>query len=100
MPINSPDRSRDYQVIDPALLGRPVHLLPTFPARLFESLGEAMASPAGRRYWGAYRLTELKFERAPEQAGLRWQGVAGRFGVATVTRLLERRLAALRATRR
>ena len=84
MPINSPDGSRDFQVIDPALLGRPVHLLPTFAARLFESLGEAMASPAGRRYWGAYRLNELKFERAPEQAGLRWQGVAGRFGVAAV----------------
>ncbi|MBQ5942382.1 FliM/FliN family flagellar motor C-terminal domain-containing protein [Massilia sp. AB1] len=84
MPTNPPDRSRDYQVIDPALLGRPVHLLPTFAARLFESLGEAMASPAGRRYWGAYRLVELKFERAPEQAGLRWQGVAGRFGVAAV----------------
>jgi flagellar motor switch protein FliM len=84
MPIKPPDRSRDYQVIDPALLGRPVHLLPTFAARLFESLGEAMASPAGRRYWGAYRLTELKFERAPEQAGLRWQGVAGRFGVTAV----------------
>ena len=84
MPINSPDRSRDFQVIDPALLGRPVHLLPTFAARLFESLAEAMASPAGRRYWGAYRLNELKFERAPEQAGLRWQGVAGRFGVAAV----------------
>ena len=84
MPINPPDRSRDYQVLDPALLGRPVHLLPTFAARLAESLGEAMASPAGRRYWGAYRLTELKFERAPEQGSLRWLGATGRFGVAAV----------------
>ncbi|MEH6438139.1 FliM/FliN family flagellar motor C-terminal domain-containing protein [Massilia sp. DD77] len=84
MPINPPDRSRDYQVLDPALLGRPVHLLPSFAARLHETLGEAMASPAGRRYWGAYRLTELSFERAPEQAGLRWLGVQGRFGMAAV----------------
>jgi flagellar motor switch protein FliM len=84
MPINSTDRSRDFQVLDPCLLGRPVHLLPTFAARLSEALGSAMASPAGRRYWGAFRLASLAFERAPEQAGLRWLGVSGPYGLAAV----------------
>lgn len=84
MPINSSDRSRDFQVLDPCLLGRPVHLLPTFAARLADTLAEVMASPIGRRYWGAYKLSGLAFERAPEGAALRWQGMGGRFGVAAV----------------
>ncbi|OON64095.1 hypothetical protein B0920_12415 [Massilia sp. KIM] len=84
MPINPPDRSRDVQVLDPSLLGRPVHLLPTFAARFADALGEAMGSPAGRRYWGAYRLISLAFERAPEGPGLRWLGAPGRFGMAAV----------------
>ena len=43
-----------------------------------------MASPGGRRHWGAYRLEHLAFERAPEQSGLRWLGVSGPYGVAAV----------------
>ncbi|WP_040786048.1 FliM/FliN family flagellar motor C-terminal domain-containing protein [Massilia niastensis] len=88
--MNPPDRSRDFQVLDPCLLGRPVHLLPRFAARLAEALGAAMASPAGRRYWGAWRLVSLAFERAPEQGGLRWLGVGGAYGNAAVA--FERRL--------
>lgn len=85
MPINPPDRLRDLQVLDPCLLGRPVHLLPKFAARLHEALGEAMASPAGRRYWGMYRLSNVTFERAPQQqGGLRWLGLNDRFGLAAV----------------
>ena len=83
MPINSTDRSRDFQVLDPCLLGRPVHLLPTFAARFADALGSAMATPSGRRYWGAYRLASLAFERAPEQA-LRWLGVNGPYGLSAV----------------
>jgi len=84
MPINQLDRRRDHQVLDPCLLGRPVHLLPAFAAGLAEAIGAEMASPGGRRHWGAYRLEHLAFERAPEQPGLRWLGVSGPYGVAAV----------------
>ncbi|WP_137175187.1 FliM/FliN family flagellar motor switch protein [Massilia sp. HP4] len=84
MSINQPDRSRDFQVLDPCLLGRPVHLLPAFATRLAEALGAAMASPGGRRYWGAYRLESLAFERAPDDRSLRWLGVGGSYGQAAV----------------
>jgi flagellar motor switch protein FliM len=84
MPINQLDRPRDHQVLDPCLLGRPVHLLPGFAARLAEAVGSEMASPGGRRYWGAYRLERLEFERAPEAPGLRWLGVPGAYGMAAV----------------
>ncbi|WP_306396204.1 FliM/FliN family flagellar motor switch protein [Telluria beijingensis] len=84
MSINQPDRVRDFQVLDPCLLGRPVHLLPAFAARLAEALGAAMASPGGRRYWGAYRLESLAFERAPDDRSLRWLGVTGTYGLAAV----------------
>jgi flagellar motor switch protein FliM len=84
MPINQLDRRRDHQVLDPCLLGRPVHLLPAFAAGLAEAIGAEMASPGGRRHWGAYRLEHLAFERAPEQPGLRWLGVSGPYGVAAI----------------
>lgn len=84
MPINQLDRRRDHQVLDPCLLGRPVHLLPAFAAGLAEAIGAEMASPGGHRHWGAYRLEHLAFERAPEQPGLRWLGVSGPYGVAAV----------------
>ena len=84
MSINQQDRSRDFQVLDPCLLGRPVHLLPAFATRLAEALGAAMASPAGRRFWGAYRLESLAFERAPDDRTLRWLGVGGSYGLAAV----------------
>jgi flagellar motor switch protein FliM len=84
MPINQLDRRRDHQVLDPCLLGRPVHLLPAFAAGLAEAIGAEMASPDGRRHWGTYRLEHLAFERAPEQPGLRWLGVSGPYGVAAV----------------
>ena len=84
MSIIQPDRSHAFQVLDPCLLGRPVHLLPAFAARLADALGSAIASPGGRRYWGAYRLDSLRFEHAPHDASLRWLGVSGAYGQATV----------------
>ncbi|TXF99267.1 FliM/FliN family flagellar motor switch protein [Massilia arenae] len=84
MSINQSDRSRDFQVLDPCLLGRPVHLLPAFATRLAEALGAAMASPGGRRYWGVYRLESLAFERAPDDRSLRWLGLGGPYGLAAV----------------
>ncbi|MFC0250592.1 FliM/FliN family flagellar motor switch protein [Massilia consociata] len=90
--MNPQDRPRDdkssrhgnYQVLDPSLLGRPVHLLPKFARRFAEALGTVMGGPAGRRYWGAHRLAGLAFERAPEEEGLRWLAVAGPLGTAAV----------------
>ncbi|MGF6275544.1 flagellar motor switch protein FliM [Massilia sp. UYP11] len=84
MSINQPDRARDFQVLDPCLLGRPVHLLPAFAARLAEALAAAMVSPGGRRYWGAFRLESLAFERAPDDRALRWLGLNGPYGVSAV----------------
>lgn len=84
MSISQLDGGRDYQLLDPCLLGRPVHLLPAFAARLAEALGAAMAAPGGRRYWGAFRLASLAFERAPDDRTLRWLGVGGAYGQAAV----------------
>lgn len=84
MPINPPVRAREFQVLDPCLLGRPVHLLPAFANRLAETMGAAVASPGGRRYWGAWRLAGLSFERAPDDRKLRWLGVNGPYGMAAV----------------
>ncbi|MGH8852894.1 MAG: FliM/FliN family flagellar motor C-terminal domain-containing protein [Telluria sp.] len=88
MPMNSTDRPRanpaNYQLLDPTLLGRPVHLLPKFARRFAEALGTAMGGPGGRRYWGAYRLAHLAFERAPDDDSLRWLAVSGPLGTAAV----------------
>lgn len=95
MPMNPNDRLRkdadrsgkyqgSYQVLDPSLLGRPVHLLPKFARRFADALGAAMAGPGGRRYWGSWRLASLAFERAPDEDGLRWMAVAGPLGTAAV----------------
>ncbi|WP_229413146.1 FliM/FliN family flagellar motor C-terminal domain-containing protein [Massilia alkalitolerans] len=73
-----------YQVLDPSLLGRPVHLLPKFARRFADALATTMAGPGGRRYWGSWRLANLAFERAPDQDGLRWLAVAGPLGTAAV----------------
>lgn len=96
MPMNPLDRSRkdgaersgkyqgNYQVLDPSLLGRPVHLLPKFARRFADALATTMAGPGGRRYWGNWRLANLAFERAPDEEGLRWLAVAGPLGTAAV----------------
>lgn len=84
--MNPTDRKSGagYQVLDPSLLGRPVHLLPKFARRFADALGTAMAGPGGRRYWGACRLAHLAFERAPDEDSLRWLGVTGPLGTAAV----------------
>lgn len=90
MSINQQNAGGELRLLDPCLLGRPVHLLPAFAVRLADALGSAMAAPAGRRYWGAFRLESLAFEQAPDDRSLRWLGVNGRFGQAAVA--LERTL--------
>jgi flagellar motor switch protein FliM len=79
----SSDRTPQYPVLDPTLLGRPVHLLPQFAARLGDALAIAMRLPARRRYWDAFDLDAVEFTRAPDLPGARWLAVRGRHGAVT-----------------
>jgi flagellar motor switch protein FliM len=97
MPIATPDTPSQHPVLDPRLLGRPVHLLPQFAVRLQDDL-DALMQGSGRRYWGGWRLDSAEFGRAPQDAGLRWMAAAGAMGTASVAferglllTLLERR---------
>jgi flagellar motor switch protein FliM len=97
MPISTPDTALQHQVLDPCLLGRPVHLLPQFAARLQEDLDAAMQGSA-RRYWAGWRLENVEFGRVPQEHSLRWMAVLGALGTVAVTferglllTLLERR---------
>jgi len=96
MPIATPETTSQHQV-DPCLLGRPVHLLPQFAARLQDDLDAAMQGSA-RRYWAGWRIDSLEFGRVPRDPGLRWLAVAGAMGGVSVSferclllTLLERR---------
>ncbi|MFS2018409.1 FliM/FliN family flagellar motor switch protein [Massilia sp. CT11-108] len=97
MPIANPDTTLQHQVLDPCLLGRPVHLLPQFAARLQEDLDTALQGSA-RRYWAGWRLETVEFGRVPQENSLRWMAVLGALGTVAVTferglllTLLERR---------
>jgi flagellar motor switch protein FliM len=72
-------------MLDPCLLGRPVHLLPQFARRLGEDLSGAIAAPVARRYWGPFQLDAIEFARAPQQqVATRWLGLATEYGVVAV----------------
>jgi flagellar motor switch protein FliM len=97
MPIANQDSTSQHQVLDPCLLGRPVHLLPQFSVRLQDDIDAAMQGSA-RRYWGGWRLDTVEFGRVPHDAGLRWMAAAGALGTVSVAferglllTLLERR---------
>jgi flagellar motor switch protein FliM len=97
MPISTPDTALQHPVLDPCLLGRPVHLLPQFAARLEDDLDTAMQGSA-RRYWAGWRLESVEFGRVPQENNLRWMAVLGALGTVAVAferglllTLLERR---------
>ena len=71
--INTTAAAQQHQVLDPCLLGRPVHLLPQFAAQLADDLAAAMRVAGARRYWEAFQLLSVAFSRTPEP------GVAGRW---------------------
>jgi flagellar motor switch protein FliM len=71
-------------MLDPCLLGRPVHLLPQFARRLGEDLSGAMAAPVARRYWGPFQVDAIEFARAPQQLAARWLGLATEYGTVAV----------------
>lgn len=52
-----------HQVLDPCLLGRPVHLLHIFAAQLRDDLTQAMRLNMNRRYWGGFRVEDVQFTR-------------------------------------
>jgi flagellar motor switch protein FliM len=70
-----------YEVLDPCLLGRPVHRLPEFAAQLREDLAQAMRLNVHRRYWGAFQVDEVAFNRLDgREARQRWLGFAAPSG--------------------
>src|SRR5690242_19792993 len=85
MPFNnSTVQERPHQVLDPTLLGRPVHLLPSFAGAFAEDMAAMLSAPGWRRYWSSFELAQVAFERAPEGSHLRWLGIPGAHGAAAV----------------
>jgi flagellar motor switch protein FliM len=56
-------KQTQHQVLDPSLLGRPVHLLHIFAAQLRDDLAQAMRLNMNRRYWGGFRVDDVAFNR-------------------------------------
>jgi flagellar motor switch protein FliM len=56
-------KQTQHQVLDPSLLGRPVHLLHIFAAQLRDDLAQAMRLNMNRRYWGGFRVDDVAFSR-------------------------------------
>jgi flagellar motor switch protein FliM len=56
-------KQTQHQVLDPCLLGRPVHLLHIFAAQLRDDLAQAMRLNMNRRYWGGFRVDDVVFSR-------------------------------------
>ncbi|WP_338763684.1 FliM/FliN family flagellar motor switch protein [Massilia sp. METH4] len=70
------------QVLDPTLLGRPVHRLPHFAAQLRDELVAALRQPASRRYWGGTEVEHVGFSQLTgEEPRMRWQYFAAGSGV-------------------
>jgi flagellar motor switch protein FliM len=97
MPIVQTDTADQHPVLDPRLLGRPVHLLPQFAVRLQDDL-DALMQGGARRYWAGWRLDAVEFGRAPQGDALRWMAATGPLGTVSVAferglllTLLERR---------
>lgn len=62
-----------HLVLDPCLLGRPVHRLPLFAVQLREDLAQAMRLPLNRRYWGSFQVDDVAFSRLQgREESLRW----------------------------
>lgn len=56
-------KQTQHQVLDPSLLGRPVHLLHIFAAQLRDDLTQSMRLNMNRRYWGGFRVEDVAFSR-------------------------------------
>lgn len=70
-----------HEVLDPSLLGRPVHRLPVFAAQLRDDLAQAMRLNVNRRYWGGFQVDEVAFSRLDgSEARTRWLNFAAPAG--------------------
>jgi flagellar motor switch protein FliM len=56
-------KQTQHQVLDPCLLGRPVHLLHIFAAQLRDDLAQSMRLNMNRRYWGGFQVQDVAFSR-------------------------------------
>nr|WP_315257970.1 FliM/FliN family flagellar motor C-terminal domain-containing protein [uncultured Duganella sp.] len=56
-------KQTQHQVLDPSLLGRPVHLLHIFAAQLRDDLAQSMRLNMNRRYWGGFQVEDVGFSR-------------------------------------
>jgi flagellar motor switch protein FliM len=85
--INAPP-----EVLDPCLLGRPVHRLPVFAAQLKEDLLQAMRLNVNRRYWGNFQVDEVGFSRLdgnePRTRWLNFSAPAGNIAFALERKVL------------
>jgi flagellar motor switch protein FliM len=90
--INKTNLPTSPQVLDPRLLGRPVHLLPQFSAQFAEDVAGALRQPAVRRYWDGFQLEAAGFVGAPDAARsgrwLAFEGPAGNVAFALERSLL------------
>ena len=69
------------QVLDPCLLGRPVHRLHIFAAQLREDLTQAMRLSVSRRYWGNFQVENVAFSRLDgSETRSRWLNFAAPAG--------------------
>jgi flagellar motor switch protein FliM len=80
-----------YQVLDPCLLGRPVHLLHIFAAQLRDDLAQAMRLNMNRRYWGGFQVEQVEFSRLEgNEPRTRWLSFAAPAGAIAFS--LERKV--------
>jgi flagellar motor switch protein FliM len=90
--MNSTQSTVRYEVLDPCLLGRPVHRLPEFAAQLRDDLAQSMRLNVHRRYWGTCQVDAVTFSRLDgSEARQRWLGFAspsGQLGFAMERKLL------------
>ncbi len=90
--MNPTQSTAQYEVLDPCLLGRPVHRLPEFAAQLREDLTQSMRLNMHRRYWGSFQVDDVVFSRLDgSEARQRWLGFAspaGQLGFAMERKLL------------
>lgn len=74
-------QTAQHQVLDPCLLGRPVHRLPRFAAQLQEDLSQALRLNVNRRNWGTFQVDSVAFSRLDgDEPRLRWLSFAAPAG--------------------
>lgn len=79
--MNLAKKNTQHQVLDPCLLGRPVHRLPVFAAQLKEDLAQAMRLNLNRRYWGSFQVDSVDFYRLDgSEPRARWLNFAAPAG--------------------